>query len=825
MIVQFMAACCGKSKRTDDDAEDVARQTRICPPNEVQLERLHRIMDEIGEKATGQQALPKRRAKAGAKAAAGEDSDDEAIAKRSEQMQNALHTTDKLWRRDKSTWQIDDLAIHNRGNTRLSSHQGKETKSKKAKRKKQEDPNVTQARAYVNLQQTNIDAWWQKQESSAKPPTSEQRKFIQSVIQRCLVEQKELHSWTGSWSGPASQKKDGLSESKRMALLGIPGAGKSHCIHLLRDFFTNCMNWTDGVQFQFLATQNTMAELIGGKTVNTWGVIPPNKAAAMSKVHGSKDVDWDKLFENALSMRWLIIDECSTLSPYLLSTLESFLRSKACVRHPYCYRNAKRQKDPRPFGGINMIFSGDLWQLPPVQETAIFANPTKKSDGENYEAGEQRIFSMFWDACKDPKDKGYSKDAIQELHELTICQRNDGDAWLQEVLQANRYGNETWEMYCFQHGLPTRNPGSWLPSSGLQCGDPSCKILKEQWDMLWRRNAMPWIERKQMECSQCQRERARRCRIISQREDDSHMHGIFVDAPYVHPFRAPANHAQRLRALHFARSHKSRVLWVVAHDELTTKDAKTTAASKAKWLEFDDKTTAGIPGMLPLILDLPIRFTMEPDANDRLKGIFTNARGWLRGWELPEQEEERLKNETSAELVLYRRPTYLYIETRSQNEALDLIDGKRIYRLRCHCKPWSAYGQVPVKRFGFPIVPDFGGTAHAYCGTSLEACIGDLLDWAQKPYKEAAVRGYIIKSRIRRAENLLLANPYSPWLFRLGAPPGPNYLLRAMRGESRKELMKLWKAEEKQAEEDKAAEMAKTHHTEFKWPRAMKLSP
>ena len=68
-----------------------------------------------------------------------------------------------------------------------------------------------------------------------------------------------------------------------------------------------------------------------------------------------------------------------------------------------------------------MIFSGALWQLPPVQETAIFANPTRKSDGENYEAGEQRIFSMFW-------DKGHHKDAIQELHELTICQRNDGDA-------------------------------------------------------------------------------------------------------------------------------------------------------------------------------------------------------------------------------------------------------------------------------------------------------------------------------------------------------------------------------------------------------------
>ena len=111
---------------------------------------------------------------------------------------------------------------------------------------------------------------------------------------------------------------------------------------------------------------------------------------------------------------------------------------------------------------------------------------------------------------------------------------------------------------------------------------------------------------------------------------------------------------------------------------------------------------------------------------------------------MQEQEDERVKNETAAELVLYRRPIYLYIETRSQDEALDLIDGKRIYRLRCHCKTWhlDANKQVEVRRFGFPIVPDFGGTAHAYCGSSLDACIGDLLDWWQKPYKEAAAVSY-----------------------------------------------------------------------------------
>ena len=107
------------------------------------------------------------------------------------------------------------------------------------------------------------------------------------------------------WSGRCVGKKNmSLTERARLALLGMPGAGKSHCLHLLRDFFGSCMQWTDGVQYQFLATQNTMAELIGGKTANTWGVIPPNKTAAAAKMHGAKDVDRDQLFENAFSIRW-----------------------------------------------------------------------------------------------------------------------------------------------------------------------------------------------------------------------------------------------------------------------------------------------------------------------------------------------------------------------------------------------------------------------------------------------------------------------------------------------------------------------------------------
>ena len=98
----------------------------------------------------------------------------------------------------------------------------------------------------------------------------------------------------------------------------------------MRDFFENVMGWRHGVQFQFLAAQNSMAALIGGNTIHSWGVIPTSKAAATAK-HSNKEVDWDQLFENCIGMRWLAIDEVSTLSLGLLGTLESFLRTKACT--------------------------------------------------------------------------------------------------------------------------------------------------------------------------------------------------------------------------------------------------------------------------------------------------------------------------------------------------------------------------------------------------------------------------------------------------------------------------------------------------------------
>ena len=135
--------------------------------------------------------------------------------------------------------------------------------------------------------------------------------------------------------------------------------------------FHEACGWQDGLDFQFLATQNTMAALIGGQTVHHWGTIPVNVTAAQQKTMAKKGAgDVDPLFERVQSCRWLVIDEISTASLTLLGMLDSYLR-RVCCRQPF----ARRGRQQLPFGGLNIIFAGDLWQLPPVKGTAIFADP------------------------------------------------------------------------------------------------------------------------------------------------------------------------------------------------------------------------------------------------------------------------------------------------------------------------------------------------------------------------------------------------------------------------------------------------------------------
>ena len=186
-------------------------------------------------------------------------------------------------------------------------------------------------------------------------------------------------------------------------------------------------------------------------------------------------------------------------------------------------------------------------------------------------------------------------------------------------------------------------------------------------------------------------------------------------------------------------------------------------------------------GLLPLVYDLPMRLTATED--DTL-GAFKNARGRLVGWDLDQAETARLAASDAPEMELMKRPRSLHIKLLTATKKLLEQNPEGIYVLKPTVCVWTrdAAGQASVKRFGFRVVPELGGTIHGYCGDTLDAMIGDLLEWNRKPCPEDMHKAYISKSRIRRVEHMLLVQPYSPHLFRQGELPGPQLLMELLRG-------------------------------------------
>ena len=84
------------------------------------------------------------------------------------------------------------------------------------------------------------------------------------------------------------------------------------------------------------------------------------------------------------------------VSPGLFGLPDSYMR-RACTRHPY----ARRGRVARPFGGLNIVFAGDLWQLPPVRANTIFSNPFKTG----YSLTEQRMHDLL--GCEKEREERY----------------------------------------------------------------------------------------------------------------------------------------------------------------------------------------------------------------------------------------------------------------------------------------------------------------------------------------------------------------------------------------------------------------------------------
>ena len=97
-------------------------------------------------------------------------------------------------------------------------------------------------------------------------------------------------------------------------------------------------------------------------------------------------------------------------------------------------------------------------------------------------------------------------------------------------------------------------------------------------------------------------------------------------------------------------------------------------------------STAGIMGLFPAVVNLPVRLTQTEDAG---VGAVKNARGTLIGWTLPPLEAARVGNLTQEEIVLEQRPIQLLIKLKAPTGTLESPYGDGVYCLKPRIRVWS----------------------------------------------------------------------------------------------------------------------------------------
>ena len=589
-------------------------------------------------------------------------------------------------------------------------------------------------------------------------PNQEQKQVLTAVVERCHAEAVEERA-----------DKENRSEPLRAILHGVPGAGKSQTLHWLRTFFETVCDWQHLHEFAFVAPQNTQAALIDGITIHSFADI-----RVQGKKQKKETAFGPDQFVKYQHLRWLIIDECSTAALEVLAVLEKRLQEAVRAKHSWKCRTTGT---PRPFAGINILLAGDCWQFPAVKATSIFHNPFKH--GQSVQVA--NLQKVLW---------AHDRAHIQQLFELTQEHRCV-DPWLSAILHAARHGAVTQEQWAFLHGFPTLHAGSWDPHTDkCSCKKAACNALAKQWtkEVLDPKSKKTWQDRRQAECDVCAAERRRRC-IVAGASDlgPNPKNPKFLQAPFVHGLNAAKYVAALLRARWVAAEQQHLLLWVVAQDTpLFHTDPDTEAQElqhrKEQWLQRHDQATAGIMGLLPLLPGMPIRITQTLPELKPL-GLFKNTRGHLFGWSLADEDIAAIPACQQPELVLQKMPACLFVAIpgATWQHRPGLPPGVACIRPVVQHWKLEAHGTATVARRGFPLACDYAGTAHSFMGATLAACSLDLGFWDTVANRDSQLSAYMCLSRVKKAEDLCIARPFSPNLLSQGELIGPDTFLAVHR--------------------------------------------
>ncbi len=139
-----------------------------------------------------------------------------------------------------------------------------------------------------------------------------------------------------------------LKTGANVFLTGEPGAGKTHTINEYVAFLRS-----HGIEPAVTASTGIAATHIGGFTIHSWsgiGILSSLDKYNLDRIASNKYV-----YTRVERASVLIIDEVSMLSSRTLNMVDAVCREVKRV--------------PMPFGGMQVIFVGDFFQLPPVFES------------------------------------------------------------------------------------------------------------------------------------------------------------------------------------------------------------------------------------------------------------------------------------------------------------------------------------------------------------------------------------------------------------------------------------------------------------------------
>lgn len=136
-----------------------------------------------------------------------------------------------------------------------------------------------------------------------------------------------------------------LKSGRNVFLTGEPGAGKTYTINAY-------VNWlrSHGISVAVTASTGIAATHLGGMTVHSFSGIGISKSLSPAEL---KEIAGKKIVRDRIkNVSVLVIDEISMLDSRTLELIDAVCKA---IKEPFS-----------PFGGLQTVFVGDFFQLPPV---------------------------------------------------------------------------------------------------------------------------------------------------------------------------------------------------------------------------------------------------------------------------------------------------------------------------------------------------------------------------------------------------------------------------------------------------------------------------